>query len=59
MKTTKKTTSSVELTCPYCEETIVEPHSGSMFWAVSELPQQGTPITCNSCGKQSKLPTSK
>jgi len=55
MKTAKKVVVSIELTCPYCEETIASP-GGSLYWEVIELPAAGSPLTCFHCKKESKTP---
>lgn len=55
MKTARKSVTSVELQCPECGETIPA-LNGSLFWTVAEVPLTGSLLTCQNCGKQSKVP---
>lgn len=49
----KHTVVSVELSCPYCDETITAPN-GSLYWTVLEIDQRaknGNGVNCPECGK--------
>lgn len=59
MKTAIKTIKSVELICPYCEETISAPGGDSFFWTVEDLELVKKVVVCSSCGKPVKLPKVK
>lgn len=55
-KTARKTVTSIELTCPTCEETIPAP-GGSLFWTVAECgPQNADKCYCRHCNQLLKFP---
>lgn len=56
-KVAKVTVQSVELTCPYCQATIAQPDSGSLYWTVAEINQDT--INCFECGVVVTLPRGK
>lgn len=53
MKRAKASTYSVEITCPYCKETIPNPDNGGLYWEVTQLHDE---VTCPDCGKTSLAP---
>lgn len=58
MKTARVAASAVYIDCPYCEEGIADPTTGSyQITADSYAAGLGRDvITCTACGKQSKMP---
>jgi hypothetical protein len=60
-KTAVKVVRSVELFCPYCEESIPSATGPeSFFWTVEEIQlAESGPVTCPSCSKQVRLPRIK
>lgn len=47
---------TVEIECPKCRETIPEPNTGSLFWAVDELCPE---VKCPFCGRVLKIKVPK
>lgn len=55
MKTAKVVVTSVEFTCPYCDETF--PHTnGSLYWMVTEINVET--LHCGNCNKTCAVPKS-
>lgn len=45
---------TIEIVCPRCDEAIPETHSGSLFWAIGELPE-GDVVECPYCERKLKV----
>lgn len=54
MKTALKAVAAVYLTCPYCDEGLVN-DDGSFMFTESEYPTSPT-IVCPDCGEQVRIP---
>lgn len=49
---------SIEITCPKCDSEVPHTHSGSLYWAVNELPE-GNTVMCPFCRRQLKVKVPK
>ena len=55
MKRATVTTYVVHIQCPYCDEGISEPLTGSMMWDTSDM-SAAQVVFCEMCKRSSQLP---